>query len=121
MPKLLPAYPKRGQIYIADLDPAFGREIHKKRPVLVISGNDYNQMTPYAVVIPSSSVVPQTVTPEMVFIGKPKGFNEKSVLLPLLMRSIDKSRLLRKIGTILPNKMKEVEESVKLVLELTSL
>ena len=111
-------YPRRGQVYIADLDPFFGREIHKKRPVLIISTNDYNQSTPYVVIIPSSSIIPLTITPEMVFISKPKGFDKESVFLPLYIRNIDKDRLIKKIGTLSKNKFQQVEDAVKLILGL---
>lgn len=119
MRKSLKDYPKRGHFYIADLDPSFRREIHKKRPVLIISNNKSNQETPYAVVIPSSSIIPQMLSAEMVYLGKPKNFDEESMLLPLFIRNIDKDRLIKKIGKISKNKMQEVEEAIKLVLGMT--
>ncbi len=119
MLRSLKAYPKRGHFYIADLDPSFGREIHKKRPVLIISSNKANSETPYVVAIPTSSVIPQVISAEMIYLGKPKGFNDESVLLPLFIRNIDKDRLMKKIGMISKNKMQEIEEALKLVLGLT--
>lgn len=118
MQKSLKDYPKRGQIYIANLNPAFGREIHKKRPVLIISDNIYNQSTPYAVVIPSSSIVPDIISAGMVYVGKPKGFDKESVFLPLFIRSLDKDRLIKRISKISREKLLEVEETLKLVLGL---
>jgi len=120
MLKFLKDYPKRGQIFVADLDPAFGREIHKKRPVLIVSSNNLNQNTPYVVIVPSSSMVPQILTPEIVSVGKPKGFDKESVFLPLYMRSIDKERLIKKIGNLSKNKFQQVEDAVKFVLGLDS-
>ena len=118
MQKSLIDYPKRGEIYIADLEPGFGREIRKKRPVLIISNNNLNKGTPFVVVIPTSSIVPQTVNPEMVVLGKLKGLKKKSLLLPLFVRSIDKDRLIKKVGKISKHKLLEVEEAIKLVLGL---
>lgn len=112
-------YPKRGQIYIANLDPGFGREIHKKRPVLVISGNDFNQTRNHVIIIPSSSVVPSVFTPEIVFIKKPKGLEKESVLLPIFLRSIDQDRLVKIVGKISKQKLHEVEDAIRLVLGLT--
>jgi len=112
-------YPKRGEIYITDLDPAFGQEIHKKRPVLIISANPFNQATPHAVIIPSSSVVPAVLSPEVIALGKPQGFDKESILLPLYMRSIDQERLIKKIGKISRQKLLEVEEAIKVVLEIS--
>ncbi len=116
MQKSLKDYPKRGQIYIADLDPGFGREIHKKRPVLVISSNHINKNTYHAIVIPSSSIIPKVISEEVIYLGKPKGFDKESVLLPLFIRSIDQYRLVKKIGILAKEKLLEVEEACKLVL-----
>lgn len=121
MQKSLKDYPKRGQIYIANLNPAFGREMHKKRPVLIISDNIHNQNTPYAVVIPSSSIVPDVISAGMVYVGKPKDFDKESVFLPLFIRSIDQVRLIKKIGKISKEKLTETEEKLKLVLGLEDL
>ncbi|MDO8429100.1 MAG: type II toxin-antitoxin system PemK/MazF family toxin [Candidatus Daviesbacteria bacterium] len=118
MKKSLKDYPKRGQIYIADLEPAYKREIHKKRPVLIVSNNDLNGGTPYVVVIPSSSIVPEVISAEMVYLGKAKGFNNESVLLPFFIRSIDKERLIKKVGVLSKQKMLEVEEALRIVLTL---
>lgn len=112
-------YPKRGQIYIANLDPGFGREIHKKRPVLIISDNVFNQTRNHVIIIPSSSIRPPLLTPEIISIGKPKGLEKESVLILIFIRSIDQDRLIKKVGQISKNKMQDVEEALKLVLGLS--
>lgn len=107
---------KRGDFWTVDLNPGFGREIHKKRPGLIISSNKFNEITPYVIVIPTTSIVPQIISEEMVNLGKPKGFDEESTLLPLYIRSIDRDRLIKKIGKISREKLAEAEEKLKLVL-----
>ncbi|MDO8503703.1 MAG: type II toxin-antitoxin system PemK/MazF family toxin [bacterium] len=114
-------YPKRGQIYITDLDPSFGREIHKKRPVLIVSSNTFNKGTPYVVVIPVSSIVPNQISIDIVPLGKVSGIHKNSVLLPLFIRSIDKDRLVKRVGSISREKLIEVEEALKLVLGMVKL
>lgn len=116
MQKSLKDYPKRGEVYIANLDPGFGKEIRKKRPVVIISSNNINKNTSHAIVIPSSSTVPNKISEEMVYIGKPKGFDQESILLPVYIRSIDQDRLVKKIAVLSRDKIVEVEESLKLVL-----
>ena len=111
----------RGEYWIVDLEPAYGREIHKRRPGLIISGNKYNRNTFNAIVIPSTSIVPEEISEEMIPIGKVKGFEKESVLLPLLIRSIDQNRLIKKVGKISKVKLQEVEEALKLVLGMTEL
>ncbi|MBI2622433.1 type II toxin-antitoxin system PemK/MazF family toxin, partial [Candidatus Microgenomates bacterium] len=79
---------KRGEFWLINLDPSFGREIHKKRPALVISVNAIHQKTPHVIVIPASSQVPEIVGLEMVLVGEREDLHKKSVLLPLFIRSI---------------------------------
>ena len=112
------SYPKRGEVYIANLDPGFGKEIHKKRPVLVISANILNQQAFSIVIIPFSSIVPQLLTPDMVKVPQLEGLEKNSVILVDKIRAIDKERLVKKIGTISKEKLLEVEDSLKFVLDL---
>lgn len=121
MQKSLKNYPKRGDIFIADLNPGFGREISKKRPVLIISDSLVNQNTPYVIVIPLSSIIPETLKQEMVLLDRVAFLDKKSVLLPIFIRSVDQDRLIKKIGKVSKEKLAEVEESLKLVLGFTDL
>jgi mRNA interferase MazF len=111
-------YPKRGEIFIADLNPGFGRELHKKRPVLILSSNKVNEGTINTIIVPSSTQIPTATGPDTVLIDKSQGVDKPSVLLPIFMRSIDQKRLIKKIGTLSKSKMREVEESISLVLDL---
>lgn len=109
---------KRGEFWIVDLEPGFGREIRKKRPGLIISGAKFNQVTSYVIIIPTTSLIPKVISEEMVYLGKPKGFDDESTLLPLYIRSVDKDRLVKRVGKISKEKLMETEEKLRLVLEL---
>lgn len=111
-------YPKRGEIYIADLNPAYGREMHKKRPVLIVSLNSLNQILPTVIMIPFSSIVPQNMGPDFVGFFDQKGLDKDSTLVVNQLGAIDKVRLLEKIGKVSISKMQEVEEAMKLILGL---
>lgn len=117
--KLLVQYPKRGEIYLADLHPTVGWEMHKKRPVLVISTNALNKVLPTVVIIPFSSIVPTYVGPDLVKVETgDTGLSEKSVLVANQIRTIDKERLKEQMGTLPRPKMFEVEEAIRVVFEL---
>lgn len=112
---------KRGQVWIADLNPGFGVEIHKKRPVLVISNNILNSSWPRIIILPFSSQV-QPPALGKVFVSKNTfGLSKDSVLLTFDIRSIDKVRLIKKIGVLPKDKLLEVEEALKLVLGIINL
>lgn len=109
-------YPKRGEVYITDLNPGFGREVHKKRPALVISNNTLNQAAATVIMLPFSSTVPQAISPEMVRIRRFKGLDKDSVILTDQIRSVDQVRLIKKIGRLSKSQLSEVEDTLKLVL-----
>lgn len=109
---------KRGDIWAVNLEPSLHREMHKKRPSLVISSNIFHEKTYHVIVIPISSQVPKTIGPEMVLVGKKEGLEKKSVILPFFIRSIDQERLIEKMGSLTKTKLLEIEESLRLVLQL---
>jgi len=112
---------RRGQIWICDLNPGYGLEIHKKRPVLIIAADEVNRNLHTTIVIPISSQV-SSVGIEKIFLPKNSaGLDKNSVVLPVLVRTVDKERLVKRVGKISEEKLGEVEESLKLVLGLTSL
>lgn len=108
---------KRGDIWVVNLEPSSHRELHKKRPALVISSNLVNSQTYHVIVIPISSQVPKIIGPEMVVVGKKEGLDKESVILPLFIRSIDQKRLVKKIGKLGQTKLLEIEESFKFLIQ----
>src|SRR5258706_7330385 len=108
----------RGEIWLVDLNPGFGREIHKKRPALIISENNIHTQSSHVIIIPISTQVPRAIGLEMVLVGKKEGLDKKSVVLPVFIRSIDKARLVKKVGVLSKAKMHQVEQALKLILAL---
>lgn len=109
---------KRGEIWIVNLDPSLHREMHKKRPALVVSSDNIHEKTHHVIVIPISSQVPKITGPEMILAGRKEGLNKQSIVLPIFIRSIDQERLVKKIGKLTETKLLEVEESLRLTLQL---
>ncbi len=109
---------QRGDIWIINLELSSHREMHKKRPALVISNNIIHEKTYHVIVIPISSQVSKTIGPEMVLIGKKEGLDKQSAALPIFIRSIDQERLVKKIGNLTEAKLLEVEGSLRLILQL---
>lgn len=107
---------KRGELWIVNLEPGLGREIHKKRPALIISNDSINDKTSSIIIIPASSQIPQKIGIEMIPVGETEGLDLKSVLLPVFVKSIDKDRLIEKIGEISKTKLDAVEAALEVVL-----
>lgn len=83
------------EVHLVELDPTKGHEIQKTRPCVVISPNEMNHQIGTILIAPmttKSNSYPTRV--ELEFSGK-RGW----VVLDEL-RTVDKSRLVKKIGTI---------------------
>lgn len=108
-------FPKRGEIYWGNLDPAIGVEVQKTRPCLIISNDIGNEVSNII------SIAPITKNAERVYSyeveielhGKPG-----KVMLNQ-SRAIDKSRLGRKLGELDFHTMKCVDDAIKIVFGLS--
>ena len=113
---------RRGELWTVDLRPTIGWEIAKKRPALIISSDQINSESPLVIIIPVSSKIPQVTGFEKILLGKKESNLEKdSVILVNQIRTVDKTRLGKKIGHISEGKLEEVEDALKLVLGLLPL
>jgi mRNA interferase MazF len=95
-------YPKKGEIYLVNFDPTIGHEVNKKRPALILSNNIniHNQYSPLVTVAPLSSNTNKVYPFEVYVTKKSTGLNENFKIMIIQLRSIDKKRLINKIGNI---------------------
>lgn len=87
----------RFEVYLVNLDPTVGKEIRKTRPCLVVSPDEMNRYIATVIVAPmttGSKLYPTRVACE--FDGK-----AGQIVLDQL-RTVDKKRLLKKLGNIHP-------------------
>lgn len=108
-------FPSRGDIYLIQLDPTIGREIQKTRPCLIISNNTQNQ---YADVICVAPITSQPQKQDRDFEVRIQLEGKEGRVLLNQSRAIDKARLLKKMDTLSPAKMKEVNQAIKVVFGL---
>ena len=101
---------KRGDIYFADLDPVIGSEQGGKRPVLIIQNDLGNRFSPTVIVLPLTSKTGKHPLRTHVPISPPQGgISKPSIILCEQVRTIEKSRLKKRLGKIPPEKMALVE------------
>ena len=86
---------KRFDVYLINLDPTVGSEIQKTRPCLVISPDEMNHHIRTVIVAPMTSAAKDYPTRVSCTIRKKQG----QVVLDQI-RTLDKSRLIKKLGTI---------------------
>ena len=89
---------KRGEVWLAALDPTVGSEIKKTRPCVVISPPEMHDWLRTVVVAPMTSQ--GRAAPFRI----PVVFQRKSGLILLdQIRSLDKQRLVKRLGAIKPD------------------
>jgi len=94
---------RRFEVYLVNLDPTLGSEIQKTRPCLVISPDEMNELIATVIIAPLTTKgrnYPTRV--DCLFEGK-----EGQIVLDQI-RTVDKLRLVRRLGKINASTQKEV-------------
>jgi mRNA interferase MazF len=86
---------KRFDVYLVGLDPTVGSEIQKTRPCLVVSPDEMNQHIRTVIIAPMTSTSKDYPTRIPCILRKKKGH----IVLDQI-RTIDKTRLIKRLGTI---------------------
>ena len=99
---------KQYEVYLIDLDPTKGHEIQKTRPCVIISPNEMNSTIGTVIIAPMTTK--SKSYPSRIEIS----FEEKMGWIVLdQIRTIDKSRLVKKLGSIKKNEILMVKEIIK--------
>lgn len=108
----------RGEIYWINLDPVIGSEISRTRPGLVISNNTNNEVAETITVLPITSSI-QRVYPFEVFLSKgTAGLSADSKIKANQIRTIDKKRIGKLIGSVDKTILEKTEKAIKIHLDL---
>lgn len=104
---------KRGDMYYADLSPVVGSEQGGVRPVLIIQNDVGNKYSPTVIAAAITSQTGKSRLPTHININSSEyGLMKNSVILTEQIRTIDKSRLLEKIGQVDPVTMHQVNSAL---------
>jgi mRNA interferase MazF len=110
---------RRGETHLAALDPVIGKEIAKTRPVVVVSNDTNNEYSGTVTVLPITSASLEKMYPFEVFLPKGSGRLPKdSKAKADQIRTLDKTRLVKRIGKLENTLMEELEAAIKIHLEL---
>ncbi len=106
--------PSRGEIWFLNLDPTQGREQAGSRPALVISVDAFDQgPAELAVVLPVTSVAKGI--PFHVPVSPPEGgVRQPSFIKCEDVRSVSRSRLRERWGTVAPQTLAAVEDRLRI-------
>lgn len=112
------SFPARAEIYWANLSPSIGSEIDKKRPVLIVSNDVNNEFADTVTILPITSSVGKVYPFEVFIPAGVGGLQTDSKAKANQIRTIDKQRLLNKIGVLDNVLMEEVNKAMMLQLAI---
>ena len=110
---------KRGDIFLATLDPVMGREISKTRPVVVVSNDKNNEFSGTVTILPITSKNTSAVYPFEIFLPLGHGNLPKdSKIKADQIRTLDKGRLIKQLGVLVKKDMEALDNAMKIHLAL---
>jgi mRNA interferase MazF len=108
---------KRGEVWLADLDPTQGSEQAGTRPVIIFQNDIVSQFSTTTIAIPLTTNQRRALLPICLLINQGEGgLTQDSVALCFQMRVLDKTRLVRKLGQLNPDTITQLENVVLLTL-----
>jgi mRNA interferase MazF len=116
-------FPHRGDLYLVEFDPARGHEIQKTRPALIVQNDIGNQYSPVTIVAAITSKLSPTPYPVEVVVtaNKGNGLSAPSAIQLSQIRSVDRERLVKRLGTLDAAAMHKVDRALKISLGLVDL
>lgn len=112
-----PSLPRRGEIWLVNFNPGRGSEQKGVRPALIVQndiGNEHAATTIVAAITTTIKVYPVTFVLEKGEGGLP----QRSMVNLAHILTIDKHRLLRKLGTLPVEKWEALNNALKVSLAL---
>lgn len=110
---------KKYEVWLANLDPRFGTETGKTRPVLVVQTDILNKVHPSTLICPITTKV--KIESQILRVHLKKGnakVKENCDIMIDQLRAIDNKRLIKKIGELPKEIIDLVKENIKIVLDL---
>jgi mRNA interferase MazF len=104
---------KRGEIWLADLNPIQGSEQAGVRPVLIFQNDTISRFTTTVLAIPFTTNLRRASLPSCVRLSKNEGgLTNDSVALCHQLRALDQMRLRRKLGIVRQGTLSTIENCI---------
>lgn len=111
-------FPRRGSVYLVNLDPTFGKEIKKTRPAVVIQNDIGNKNSPLTIVAPITSAEKYPHPVYVNIAASEGGLAKNSIVLLDQIRAIDQRRLSKYLGQMTDETMKKIDRALMISLDL---
>jgi mRNA interferase MazF len=110
-------FPRRGEIWWAELDPVVGREQAGRRPVVIVSSDDFLESGANR-----AAIVPVTTKyrdlPSWVPINASLALRKPSWALPDQIRTVDFQRLVKYAGSVDMQTSNLIDDVLRILLDL---
>jgi mRNA interferase MazF len=108
---------KKWNVYLADLNPRFGTEPGKMRPVIVIQTNLLNNHHPSTIVCPlTTQIYPESNILRVHLRKGEAGLIEKSDIMVDQLWAIDNRRFVKRLGMVGRMGQKKLTENIQIIL-----
>ena len=111
---------KRGEIYLVSFDPTIGHEIKKTRPALIVQNDIGNHYSPLTIVAAITSRISRVPFPVEVVIeaSSANGLSTCSAIRLDQIRTVDRQRLIKRLGVIDSGTLAKVDRAIQISLGL---
>ena len=113
------AAPRRGEVWLVNLDPTLGTEIRKTRPAIVVSSDGMGRL-PVKLVAPITEwkeAFGQSAWLIRIEPERRNGLHKISAADVLQLRGVDLRRFSSRIGRLSPDLMDEIAAAIAIVVE----
>ncbi|MBV9303753.1 MAG: type II toxin-antitoxin system PemK/MazF family toxin [Acidobacteriaceae bacterium] len=113
----------RGEIYVCSFDPTIGHEIKKTRPALIVQNDIGNRYSPLTIVAAITSAISPVPYPVEVILDptRANGLMVRSSIRLDQIRTIDRQRLIRRLGIVDAATMGKVDKAIQISLGLVQI
>ena len=114
---------RRGEIWLIDPEPVPGAEANKRRPAVIVSNDRANSRAAQlgrgvVTVVPVTSNITRVLPFQVLLPADHTGLQRDSKAQAEQMRSVDVTRLRVRIGRIAPSLIDELNDALRLHLDL---
>lgn len=111
---------KRGDVYMAGLDPVIGSEQGGYRPVVIMQNNTGNLHAPTVIAVPVTSSTGKPALPTHVALPAGEGgLWRDSTALCEQVRTLEKARLTRRLGTVGAEALRGIEKALQVSMDIS--
>ncbi len=110
--------PKRGEVWMVELDPTRGSEIHKTRPVIVISA-ELNIGLPLRIIVPVTewqSHFDGVLWMTQILPTKENGLQKVSMANAFQIRTVALERFKKKLGRVTEDQIEQIISGVAIAI-----